>query len=741
MQAVPVLVELAQPNPDERIEALRALVYDRTGKVAGQTILKVAAEGGSLIARGEITLDPKAVGDTARLVVAPVVETGGKAPLPGRAELLKQLKGHVETVRLALRRPEIRVQIPRPVWWPWFRLCVCLVRGRLVKRVALPNGTTLDLPICHARVTLCEIDRWPRLIRVLPDRDILRLRDDLLGLIRRPIPLPDPPPFAFPGPIPDVPAPPPPPLPLSRPGTPGGASAAPVARAAQPVEAIAAPVTPMLRLVEEIQNAPAEVVRARLSLGGMLLLPYLCRLPWLDALFVTRRHCFATVMTDDDGRFAALYIHACGDEDRPDIYVSAQQFLGGVWTTIHAPSVTCGTTWNYHCGDEITVVVTDPRAQPCVPEDPVDPPPGVETWVMPHAVGAMPIAGTAGGAVPAGWVRPDGQTNYGGNIDAPFGAVLGFRQQHSLNIPNDGLYYFRWSWRRGTTGEWTAMTAPITRSYVRDVPGPAVQFPTVQLGPVGDNLFRFKTQIFNPADWAVDTSADPAGTTYYWPIDSGMGEIYAAKWTTPGTTDAMAAPALADTYQVRVEVFAKNGVRVAPGPGTFRFIVPTGIAPDGTVNTRIAAPSEIIDDGFVFSLVIDNSRCSAAIAPPAISAGASDDDCGFINYAPGASVTLAFSASHPNGRARFSFALTRGATDVPAAGAGGEVLAATAGAYTRAGTTFSGSFAVGALMGTCPNAAFAETLYVAAKATDGTSRISGYDAGAVRAFALAQQAP
>lgn len=74
-----------------------------------------------------------------------------------------------------------------------------------------------------------------------------------------------------------------------------------------------------------------------------------------------------------------------------------------------------------------------------------------------------------------------------------------------------------------------------------------------------------------------------------------------------------------------------------------------------------------------------------------------------------------------------------------AAGAGGEVLAATAGAYARAGSTFSGSFAVGALMGTCPNAAFAETLYVAAKATDGTTRLSGYDASAVRAFALAQQ--
>ncbi len=740
MQAVPVLVELTEAKSDERIDALRAVLYDRTGKVAGHAVLKVVAEGTSLYAKGELQIDPKGVGDTARLLIAPVSETAKGQALPSRAQLLKQLKGYLEPVRIDLRKPDIRLVLPRPIWWPWFRLCLCVVRGRLVKRVLLPNGTTLDLPICHARVTLCEIDRWPRLIRVLPDRDILRLRDDLLDLIRHPIPIPDPPPFAFPGAIPDLPVPPDPP-PAPRPiaaASLEGSRAQTVLRAAEPIAVHAAPV---LRLTEEIQQAPTEVVRARLSLAGTLLFPYLCRLKWLDALFVTHRYCFATVTTDDDGRFSALYVHACGDEDRPDIYVSAEQFLGGVWTTIHAPSITCGTTWNYHCGDEITVVVTDPRAQPCVPEDPVDPPAGVETWVMPHAVGAMPIAGTAGGPVPAGWVRPDGLTSYGVNLDAPFGSVLGFRQQHSLSIPNDGLYYFRWSWRRGTTGNWTAMNTPITRSYVRDVPGPAVQFPTVQLGPVGDNLFRFKTQLFNPADWAVDTSADPAGTTYYWPIDSGMGEIYAAKWTTPGTTSELAAPGLADTYQVRVEVFAKNGTRVAPGPGTFRFIVPTGIAPDGTVNTRLAAASEIIDDGFVFSLVIDNARCSAAIAAPLISAGVSDDDCGFINYAPGASVRLAFSPSHPNGRARFSFGLTRGATDVPAAGAGGEVLAAASGAYTRAGTTFSGSFAVGALMGTCPNAAFAETLYVAAKATDGTSRLSGYDRSAVRAFALAQQTP
>jgi hypothetical protein len=82
MQAVPILVELTGAKSDERIEALRAVLYDRTGKMAGHTVLKVVAEGTSLYARGEVQVDPKAVGDTARLLIAPVLETGKRRPFP-----------------------------------------------------------------------------------------------------------------------------------------------------------------------------------------------------------------------------------------------------------------------------------------------------------------------------------------------------------------------------------------------------------------------------------------------------------------------------------------------------------------------------------------------------------------------------------------------------------------------------------------------------------------------------------
>jgi hypothetical protein len=254
-------------------------------------------------------------------------------------------------------------------------------------------------------------------------------------------------------------------------------------------------------------------------------------------------------------------------------------------------------------------------------------------------------------------------------------------------------------------------------------------------------VFRFKTQLFSPADWGVDTTGDPAGTVYYWPIDNSIGDLYAARWTTPGTSDATGAPGLADVYQVKVEVFNNAKVRVAPGAATFRFVVPTGIDSSGTLQTRLADPTEILDDGFVFTLLVDNSRCSAFILPPVLSAGEADDDCGFLRYAPGASVTLAFQANHPHDRAIFDLAVVRGATPVPVAEADGEVAAATAGSYTRSGDTFSGSFTVAALLGTCPSAAFAKELDVTAKATDGNRQLQEYDAEFLRAFALASQTP
>lgn len=135
-----------------------------------------------------------------------------KLPLPPRGDLIKRLRGDQDVLRFNPLKPELRIVVPRPDWSIWTRLRFCWVKGRLVKRLRLPDGRTLPLPIGHARVSLCEIDRWPILIGRLPDPDSLRLRDEILDRLRQPVPLPGPIPEPFPDPIPrlglSVPSPP-----------------------------------------------------------------------------------------------------------------------------------------------------------------------------------------------------------------------------------------------------------------------------------------------------------------------------------------------------------------------------------------------------------------------------------------------------------------------------------------------------------------------------------------------------
>ena len=763
-RSVPISIRLTGAQADDKLEVLQALLFDRLGKVAASTTLKLTRRGEVFTAEGVLKAGPEQLA-SARLVVAPVPPEG--VAMPTTRELLeRRLGAWTEPLRLDPREPRIEFVIPRPGWLPWPRLCVCWVRGRLVKRVRLPGGQVLDLPICHARVTVCEVDRWRWLLERLPRPELLRLREDLLEVIRRRIPLPEPEPEPFfdpfggahphlslapqiaqMAPITQV-APMAQMAPTAQRLAPAllqraGLPAATPLRAAMLSEAQATSISGL-----QLRDGSAALLRADLLTHFELLRPWFCWLPWLEPWFLYSKQCFAPVLTDEQGRFSFAYVHLCNDGDQPDIYISAEQLLGGVWTPIHQPPVRCHTVWNYRCGDELIVVVSDPRAMPCVPDVPTEPPAGVDRWVMPMAIGGTWIRGTAAtGASEDGWVRPDGYVNYGGVVDAPFGATLGFRQQHALAIPNTGAggqFFYRWSVRRGNSGLFTRLLDPVTRSYVRDVPGPGVEFPAVLLGPQPNQLFRFKPALFNTADWGVSTAGDPAGTQYYWPMDNSLGDIYAARWTTPGSSDAAAAPALAGSYQVKLEVFDSLGNIVMPGAGSFQFVLPSHFV-GNTLHTREAAASEMDGAGFVFTVRVDNSRCSADIAAPALSTGGVVDDCGFLRYTPGSALTLAFDALHPHGHATFSFGVVRGALAVPAAAAGGEVWASSSGAYSSGGSgSFSNAFAVSGLMGplpghpgTCDNAAFAASLQVYAKAMNGNARLSGYDAGDLRAFALA----
>lgn len=731
---VPIEIRFEGADPDAQAPELVAHAFDARGRHLASTPLKKGT--------GKLQLPGEADGAEVRFLLAP---PGDDRETPSYAKLMRA--GALQRrIRITEKEARLDITLLEPDW-SRLLLCRCVVRGRVVKRVPLPDGSVQELPICHTRVTICEVDRLPRLIYRLPDDLIRRLRDELVHVIREPIPLPDPRPGPFPDPFPPPrPGPGPDPAPFERVAVRGLAEPQPQSsrallsashETALETRSIALDDLALRPLLRATQIPD---IRAQLVANVELLRPFLCLWPWLDPYFTWRVDCLETVHVDADGRFETVIRYPCGG-DRPDLWFRAEQLHGSSWETIYARPVRCSTHWNYACGTEITLVVTDPSAVPCVPEDPVDPPPGIGTWIMPLAVGGAKIWGTPPGApaAPFGWVRSDGLIDYGGGQDSPFGSTLALRHGHSYDIPN-GVTHYRWSFRRtGTADAWKPLTREVIRRYVKQSPGALPTFPAYVLGPktVGGqaDLFEFK-----PHSPPGPDAGDPAGTITYWPVDNWFGDIWSGFFETLALEGGVAAAA--GSWDMRLEAFDATGTRVAPGAGTFRFIVPTGTGPDGvTILARAAQPTEIVDDAFVFRIHVDNNACDAVLEAPTIGATATADACGFLRYDPasGAPVTLSFTASHPNGHARLGVSLVRGTTAVGAANASGDVDDATVGAYTNDGSMhFSNSFAIGTLLGTCANAAFAWHLHVHAKAMNGFSSIDAYDAGAVRAFALTE---
>lgn len=134
-------------------------------------------------------------------------------------------------------------------------------------------------------------------------------------------------------------------------------------------------------------------------------------------------------------------------------------------------------------------------------------------------------------------------------------------------------------------------------------------------------------------------------------------------------------------------------------------------------------------------VLIDNNRCTASVAAPLLNGVPADPDCGVLTYTadgsghPAGTVTMAFTASQPNNHATYSFSLLRGVTPVG--------LVSQSGAVNTVVSPISPAPAAYQLLGTCPIAGFAESVYVAATAIDGWSRQSQYDASAQIAFVLA----
>jgi hypothetical protein len=137
---------------------------------------------------------------------------------------------------------------------------------------------------------------------------------------------------------------------------------------------------------------------------------------------------------------------------------------------------------------------------------------------------------------------------------------------------------------------------------------------------------------------------------------------------------------------------------------------------------------------------IDNAHCQADIQDANITVNGVTEysgRCGFLHYTDvGQKVHISFIATQARNFATFSFSVVKGnGTENPGISEGGYVNSSV-GIYILSGGVYADNVNVSQLLGTCPKAAFAENLYVASLATDGTRRLHEYDASDTNAFAL-----
>jgi hypothetical protein len=698
----------------------------------------------------KLELPSELAGTTVRVVLGPAqLEEREEMPqwmatLIGRSEVLKERPslgslsrkgGYEKRFRLPADGAVIDMVVFPPDWAKWL-LCRCVIRGRLVKRVPLPDGTTKELGVCHACVKIYEVDKIPKIILQLPELDLFRLRDDLWKLLKKP-PLPPPPPPDTTGKVvapmtitagahsrgslvatPVIPFPPPEPTP-----------------------------SPSAEMESIFRAGAASQLRATLVAKAEVLAAYICTLRWLWYWFHT--DLIKCVCTDEQGRFETAIWYRCAD-DKPDLYFKAVQCIGGTLHTLYDPGVACHTHWDYVCGSEVVLETDDPAAISCVPQDLVDPPPGVTLWVMPYGVGGIRLDQIKAGGL------TDFADGNGTWVDVPFGSTLGFRHGCSSEIPYDvpgKPAYYRWLYNKldsaGNETEWREFAAPVAETVVRhyvdyDLAHPELPptFPAYTLGPQEKkNMHLYEFKPHQPPQLP--------GHQRQWPVDDWFADIYSGILQSGNLPGGV--PSAAGKYKIKLEVYDKDGSMVGPGPGTFDFVVPTGVAGDGvTILTRKAdAGSEIEGGGFVFCLHIDNNPCEAEIYDATVN-NVPAGPCGFITYGVGDDVHLSFKAKHPNGFARFKFTVVRGssgpvtkacAPDNPdsVAWANAPLVTITSvnGFNRDASSVFAKDVDEADVRGGCDKAAFGQNLYVAATATNGWSRLSGLDASALpKAFAL-----
>lgn len=724
-------------KPDRELQ-LFAFAFDRRGNLIAKSEIKKN--------RGDLALSPRTLNQS-QVFITPMPDGGfaERIDIP----YLNRLQAFAPSINFRNNQLTLPL-IPQQIWKYWFWK-LCPVRGRTIKTV-FEDGTFSKAPVCEARVHICEVDRISYIVSRVPDDILYRLRDELL-YPKPKLPIPDP------GPRIVLPR-----LNTSRLRLNGKGN---FERTAIPaIEAVSAQSISQLpalpnALVQELNSPVADQLRLSIANNFELIHPYLCFWPhyWW---FFYRCDEIAVVETDSNGRFDTSFWYQCF-KDKPDLYFWVEFKVGGVWTTVYRPPIACNTYWNYDCGNEITIRLTDSRVDAC---GDLYSPPGIAAVVekignngyLPKINQANTVTNISG--VP---FREIGLTELGLNqsdpvnkvFRRPFGDKLPLYVHFSQDLIDSGITHYRWAFRKrqnagGSTdlSNWQHIEHEVSIKYRDDVGKKA--FP---LGPLPE--YGIPTFMIPPSNAADLPGLDPGKVQGY-----SLTDRFVSGWF---DTLTLTDPGLYEMKLELVKIVAGNPVVAAVSDSTFQ--VPESI--DNSFNTydngdasaylhpATTSAGDVIETGakvFCFKIRVDNAPVVANLEVPEIDGNAADPNCGFVPYPVGsdgnpaaaAQVALQFEAAHPRNFANFRLYLRRGNITIPLPQGSTQ-----SGLYIVGRDWDAGKFDLQAdgdyhitpipvedILGGCTQAAFSMELRVNALATNGTTDLDYLDERRVNSFAI-----
>lgn len=687
---IPIEVNVKlQPSPSGE-KPPRAVAYAFTG--TGHFLAKVPVDE-----RGTATLSVPGAGVArqVRILVGPEV--------PEKQTTVSELTRRGAQEQMLRVQPEgsvppISFVVPHQIWPCWIRFC--LVEGTLLKS-ALSAGIPVNFPVCGAEIQIYEVEPIEIIIPRLPVVVIEGLRQAVIN-------------------------PPQPPPPEDGMFNVGGGSIAAASQIAAPRATslqFATPVATVQRNAAEFsaefstlqflaQHATAEEFRQALIANASLIRFIICLLfpRWVTGRLV------ATATTDRCGNFQSSIFLSCFNPS-VNLYFTASVNYFGIEFQIYDPTpIACFTYWDYQCGTQVTLYTDSALAPCCTPCPPINAP---ENYVLFRAIGNVPLSGIYGTSTLLAGVTNGTNMGlaadlYGWGVDSPFGGDAIYPRvefDSSLLLSTPAAYYQISVGTPGTGGKftYTPLTGIVNRMFNHFVGGTLVTSP-YNLGPqvvkTVPNLFAIPPELPpGGGDWAYPNP----------PVDLANAVFDSSLLSSPGQ------------YQLKLDLFDSNGNEVDIAAAGIEYFVPTTTEPDGTINTAPASTLGLVSgNSFIMTIYIDNNRTSAQLPIPTLDGNLPDPTCGLLQYtgtaaSPGGTVTIQYYAAHPENFAVFSYKLSRGVNPL---------TPPTISPWTQVGVATNPktvSLTAAYLLGGCAIAGFGEDIYVAASATDGWTRLSGYD--------------